>query len=81
MGEDMGEEGGRRRVCGFAWWYVLVRVSMSQSVCVCDARRQTDSYRDKGKQIQRGGGSFSVGSGKEASAGHCSLWCIPAETW
>lgn len=65
----------RMMVCACAGQYV------SECVCVCDARRQADSYRDKGKQIQGGGGSFSVGSGKEASAGHCSLWCIPAETW
>lgn len=25
--------------------------------------------------------SFSAGSGKEASVGHCSLLCIPLEPW
>lgn len=79
MCEDMGEEG--EEACVGLYDGVCLCGSVCLRECVCDARRQTDSYTDKEKQFQRGGGSFSVGSGKEASAGHCSLWCIPVETW
>ena len=78
-GSEDDEKRGRRLLHRCVPWCVPVWVSVSQGVCVCVCVCGAET--DKDKQIQGSGDSFSVGSGKEASARHCSLQCIPVETW